>query len=821
VIQKTSNREDLGMDTYAKLSETYEIMEEIGSGGGGTVYKARHKRLDKYVVIKKVHSNIRDIVDCSAEANILKKVRHSYLPQVLDIFTIDGDVYTVMDFIPGKSFQTLLNENKRFPQKKVIKWATQVCEALVYLHKQNPPIIHSDIKPDNIMLMPNDDICLIDFNISSVFTGKGAHTVGFTDGYSPPEQYKIYYPQEAKPVSGETDSLKKARSEALSGKTGALPANTVMLSEKSLQGEKTEILSEKSLQGEKTEILSDGNIQDEKTEILSDKTLQEERTEILSDKFMQEYKTEILSACVPRDDRTEFNNAYQEAAAVREERPKSSGAAYGYAIVDEKADIYALGATLYHLITGVRPQKSTGPVEPVENHDVKISDGLKYIINKAMEKNPAKRFSSASQMLKALQNIGRLDRRYKRFMLTQELTFIIMLLLFSGSVMMMHFGRLKMAEEKQDRYKQYIEEMLEERLAGNYEEMESIYEQAVRIYPNRIDAYYQKALSYYEQRDYETAIDYIENNIIADYQLEKGEKMEDIYFILANCYFEQQDYTNAIVNFRSAIALNKSNPEYYRDFAISLARIGNTDKASETLKEAIEYGIADDSIYLIQGEIDLIDQNYMAAEENLSSCIQTTEDSYVKMRAYLKLGEVFDSMFTAESDNAVKEEILLKKIQTFKDARNTLPLDLTLGISEELIQAYIDSGTFLSDDAYYKLAIEESNNLISLNWDNYITYNNLIILYQKVGDVDNAYNAAKSMLSKFGEDYNIYKRLAYLEIEVQNLKENRSRDYSVFMDYYNKANELYDKEMRNNKNDIEMIRLGEIKAALVEGGWFE
>src|SRR5690606_24734825 len=78
-------------------------------------------------------------------------------------------------------------------QKKVIKWAIQLIEALVYLHKQNPPIIHSDIKPANIMLTPSDDICLIDFNISSIFTGKGARTIGFSDGYSPPEQYKIYY----------------------------------------------------------------------------------------------------------------------------------------------------------------------------------------------------------------------------------------------------------------------------------------------------------------------------------------------------------------------------------------------------------------------------------------------------------------------------------------------------------------------------------------------------------------------------------------------------------------------------------------------------
>lgn len=744
------------MDTYAKLSETYEIIEEIGSGGGGTVYKARHKRLDKEVVIKKVHSDIKDIIDCSAEANILKKLRHSYLPQVFDIFTIGGNVYTVMDFIPGKSFQTLLNENKRFPQKKVIKWATQICEALVYLHKQNPPIIHSDIKPDNIMLTPNDDICLIDFNISSVFTGKGAHTVGYTDGYSPPEQYKIYHDTGQRSISHGIDSLPR---------------------------DKTEILSELNSQAEKTEILHEFKSQEDKTENLR-------------------------------------NDAYQESAAGIEEMPKPSISAYGYALVDEKSDIYSFGATLYHLITGVRPGKSTGQVVPVENHDVKISDGLIYIINKAMKKNPAKRFASSTHLLKSLQNIGKLDRRYKRFMLLQELTFILILALFSCSILLVHYGRLQISKEKQEIYIQYIDQITNERLAGNYEKLESIYEEAVKLYPTKIDAYYQKALSYYEQRDYKTAIEYIENEIVSDYNLEQGEKMEDIYYILANCYFELKEYSNAIIYFRSAIALNKSNVEYYRDFAISLARIGNTDKASETLKEAIEYGIADDSIFLIKGEIDLINHNYISGEDNFIKCIQTADDPYIKMRAYLKLGELFDSMFQSETDSDVKKDILLKKIQVFEDARNTLPMDLTLGISEGLIKAYIDSGTFFNDDNYYKLAIEESNNLLTLNWENYITYNNLVILYQKIGDVENAFNTAKTMLTIFGEDYNIYKRLSFLEIDMQNLKENKSRDYSLFEDYHNKAKDLYEKEMSNNKNDIEMIRLDEIKAALVEGGWF-
>lgn len=778
------------MNTFEKLSDTYEIIVEIGSGGGGTVFKARHKRLDKEVVIKKVHTNIKDVVDCGAEANILKNLRHSYLPQVLDLFIISGNVYTVMDFIPGQSFQQLLDEKKRFPQKKVIKWAIQLIEALVYLHKQNPPIIHSDIKPANIMLTPSDDICLIDFNISSIFTGKGARTIGFSDGYSPPEQYKIYYDNmrdgSLKPINVSSD-------------------NKIELN----QEEPTEIL------------YNSHKVKD--TELLYD-VKENDTAKILIDNYTD--ATEVLINSQDMDD-TEllYNNingdkAYQQMVVNLEENRKRSETILGYALVNEKSDIYSFGATLYHILTGVKPQKATGQVVPVANLGVKISDGLIYIITKAMHKNPVKRYSSSTQLLKSLSNIKKLDRRYKKFMLLQELTLIVMLLLFSGAILLTHYGRLKMSEEKRGLYEDYIIQLTSEREAGNYEKMELIYEDAVKLYPDKIEAYYQRALLLYEKQDYETAIEYIEGIIMPDYNLEQSDMMKDIYFILANCYFELEEYEDAIVYFRSAIALNKSNSEYYRDYAISLARIGDTDKASEALKEAISIGIADDLVYLICGEIDLRNQDYLSGENNFIKCIQVSDDPYIKMRAYIKCDELYDTVILANSESVV-EEMLLKKSELLKEAKNTLPSDLTLGISERLIQANIDAGTYFNDNNYYKLAIEESENLMSLNLDTYNTYNNVIILYQRIGDIENAFETANLMLTKYGEDYNIYKRLCYLELDIQSLKDNESRDYITFRKYYIDAKKIYDEKMKNNKNDVEMMHLYDIEKELAEGGWFD
>ena len=148
------------------LAGTYEIIGYLQSGSGGDVYKAYHRRLKKEVVLKKIrHKGVSMNIN-RQEVDILKNLRHTYLPQVLDFFMEDGEYYTVMTYVPGKSFKQLLNEHAVFSQNQLIRWGQQLCSALYYLHSQNPPIIHGDIKPANIMVTPEGNICLIDFNIS-------------------------------------------------------------------------------------------------------------------------------------------------------------------------------------------------------------------------------------------------------------------------------------------------------------------------------------------------------------------------------------------------------------------------------------------------------------------------------------------------------------------------------------------------------------------------------------------------------------------------------------------------------------------------------
>jgi len=178
-------------DHSAILSDpTYRIDSELGSGGGGVVYKAWHTRLQKHVVIKELKRGADTDVDTQrTEVEALKNVKSPYLPQVLDFITENGRVFTVMEFIEGESFDKLLDRGCRFSQSQVVKWYQQLASALEVIHKKN--IAHRDIKPANIMLLPSGDVCLIDFNAALV-SGNDVRLISRSLGYASPEQYEIY-----------------------------------------------------------------------------------------------------------------------------------------------------------------------------------------------------------------------------------------------------------------------------------------------------------------------------------------------------------------------------------------------------------------------------------------------------------------------------------------------------------------------------------------------------------------------------------------------------------------------------------------------------
>ena len=198
-------------DSHYKRVLEAALIERIGSGGGGVVYLANHLRLGKKVVLKADKRKLTTRPELlRREVDVLKNLTHSYIPQVYDFFVENDTVYTAMDYIQGESLDKPLKRGERFSQAQVIKWAIQMLEALDYLHQPihgDPPkgYVHSDIKPANLMKRPNNDICLIDFNIALAI-GEN-NVVGCSIGYASPEHYGLDYSEVSGTVIDENETV--------------------------------------------------------------------------------------------------------------------------------------------------------------------------------------------------------------------------------------------------------------------------------------------------------------------------------------------------------------------------------------------------------------------------------------------------------------------------------------------------------------------------------------------------------------------------------------------------------------------------------------
>jgi WD40 repeat protein len=183
------------------LKERYRILEQVGRGGFGAVYKAADTLFGYRLVAVKAmgqnHLGPQEMTEAigafKGEAHLLAGLQHPNIPAIYDYFGEAGHWYLVMDFIEGDTLEEYLGKSRGryLPVEKVLDIGMQLCTVLGYLHTRQPPIIFRDLKPDNILLTSSGQIYLIDFGIARHFKpGQSRDTIAFgSPGYAPPEQY--------------------------------------------------------------------------------------------------------------------------------------------------------------------------------------------------------------------------------------------------------------------------------------------------------------------------------------------------------------------------------------------------------------------------------------------------------------------------------------------------------------------------------------------------------------------------------------------------------------------------------------------------------
>ena len=150
------------------LQNRYRVEKQIGQGGMGAVFIATDERFGSIVAIKEtffLDEKYRKAFE--REAKLLNSLKHSALPRVSDHFAEENGQFLVMEYIEGSDLSEIMErDRKAFALKDVLNWTEQLLNALEYLHAQEMPVIHRDIKPQNLKLTPRGQIVLLDFGLA-------------------------------------------------------------------------------------------------------------------------------------------------------------------------------------------------------------------------------------------------------------------------------------------------------------------------------------------------------------------------------------------------------------------------------------------------------------------------------------------------------------------------------------------------------------------------------------------------------------------------------------------------------------------------------
>ena len=638
------------------LDGKYKILNKIGQGGMSVVYLAMNEKANKQWAIKEMRKEKNknyEIMKQSliTETNLLKELKHPYLPSIADIIESDDTIIIVMDYVEGRPLSDILTEEGTIEEDKVADYAIQLCDVLDYLHSQKPPIIYRDLKPANIMLRPDGKITLIDFGTARKYNYDSVSdtTCLGTIGYAAPEQF-----------AGET---------------------------------------------------------------------------------------------------------------LRQ--------------TDARTDIYNLGATMYHLLTGVNPSEPPYELYPIRRWDESLSNGLEKIILRATRKDPDKRFNDCKEMSYALQHFRDLDDSYiatqKKKIFLFAASLILSFTFFSMAIVVNGMEKREISKV----YNNYLSEAaLKIASTGSKNVVDTdilkLFQDAINVSPNSTEAYI-RMLDYYcdlgQTRNGLMAISAMIASGTGD--LSNNDdlmmRMGQIYFLGNSKDTEFNiDYGTAARYFDKVNIKKYPQAKYYSSLSKSLSEIG-------------------------------MDWNIIVKDmKNVDEYLNTEVNEEEKAEIYITLSKIYRA--NAFAIQKVGEKPFDKAMELLNKAGEILNSSYT---DKNLKDKYLPELYFGFADAYYRRANVEPDEKESRNdlyeavsyYERYLIFattaqtvlfkNRVGDIYRALGEYKRAVEEYEDIIEKYPED-----ATAYISLATMLLIDMKDVNTSAMI--YMKARQLPDIEFNSN-----------------------
>lgn len=453
---------------------------------------------------------------------------------------------------------------------------------------------------------------------------------------------------------------------------------------------------------------------------------------------------------------------------------------YGHPKIDYYTDIYSACATMYQLLCGHKPNPCYEQCQPIEKYLPGVNEAFARIIERGMSQDPSKRYRSADELLRALGVLAKSDRKYRRMRVTQDIVVILLFAVFAlGGLSAYQGGRMKLVT--------HSNEVVDE------------------------------AYSLYESGDYTSAVELLEGDILEYSWLYDSRSVADAYYIIGSCLLSEKDYVGAVEAFRNAIFTDSATSDYYRDYGIALALSGDADRASEALLQAEALGLADDSMLLLSGEINAARGDFEAAIADFINCLSASDDRMILVRAGIRLDELLSELQDASRANYDYRIGLMRDLYD-RVTTGTKPDATELMLDERLAQLYIDAAEFTGDGSYDESAIELYDIIIDSGYASLTEHIGKAVCLQRLGRYDEARELLLDTAESYPDEYEIYKRLAFLEVDYQYTLDIESRSYVKFAEYYEICMSLYER-LGNPGQDAEIAILEATYKDAVDKGW--
>ncbi|MDO5415624.1 MAG: protein kinase [Lachnospiraceae bacterium] len=452
---------------------------------------------------------------------------------------------------------------------------------------------------------------------------------------------------------------------------------------------------------------------------------------------------------------------------------------------DIRIDIYALGATLYALGSGMNPGTAAYGRPPLYELNRDISDGLDMIIRICMDPNPKNRFQNTDQLLYALNHMNRYNAEYRRARQRYQIG-----ILAGGAGILVSLSLIfgGIAVRGQERYRAYarlVSAGTEAALQGEYEEARQQFEQAVRLQPESLDAYLGTAKTYMSQYQYGECLDYMNHTVLE--ALPEAASDGRVSYLLGQVYDEMGELDQAAYFYGMAAGKQPEEPDYMRDYICALLEAGELQEAEEQLA-GWEAGAGNEGMKrYLDAWAAKVAGDFREAEEAAAECIQESGDDTLKKQAFLLLAGLYKERAQAEAGTGSTADWYGKEIQVLSRADRELSGGPYVEILEAKGEALYQRGRQNQSEEDFNQAADTFRQLIEFGYTRSYLYRNIAIIYQVQRKWEQAEAVLKEMEERYPDDWSAWHQQTLLYLEMEAEKPEDQRDYGRVKESYEKA----------------------------------